>query len=234
MTEYLSAEGRALALAATAWLAGEMFRRLGWNSPAPDLLWDGAQSNFEISCLALERAGVLAPEVDYWRVLQRGIGGFVLPESFDAAGLDLMLAAISMHADYVDGWWKDKNSVTPDGPEAVALCEALVGCGYMEGPQARRYAWTDAFGPWRVWSGGWSLEDFESASEEELAEALARLPAPILARIATTKVERDFLRLLFAQWRDGDWSEAYEWRSVPSDDWDLSLAAAIYLHLHGS
>ena len=127
MTEDLSAEGRVLALAATAWLAGEMFRRLSSNTPAPDLLCDEVQSNFEIACSALGRAGVLAPEGDYWRVVRRGSCGFVVSESFDAAGLDLLLAAVSLHVDYVDGWWNDKNSVTPDGLEAVALCEALVG-----------------------------------------------------------------------------------------------------------
>lgn len=234
MTEDLSAPGGALAHAATAWLARQMLRKLSQDTPAPHLLRDEALSNFEIACMALERAGVLAPAGGYWRVLQRGYGGFALPEDFDGAGLDLLLAGVSAQAGYVEGWAEDKDSVTPDGSVDVALCEALVGCGYMEAPSARHYGWTEAFGPWRVWSGDWSLLDFEPADEEDLAEALARLPAAILARIGATGHAPDFLRLLFAQWRDGCWSEAHDWRSVPSDDWDLSLAAGIYLHLHGT
>ncbi len=234
MTEDLSAPGRALAHAATAWLAGEMFRALSQDTPAPHLLRDEAQSNFEIACMALERAGVLASAGSHWRVLQRGYGGFVLPGGFDGAGLDLLLAGVSAQAGYVAGWAEDKDGVTPDGPVEVALCEALVGCGYMEAPRARRYGWTEAFGPWRVWSGAWSLLEFEPATEEERAEALARLPAAILARIGATGHAPEFLRLLFAQWRDGGWSEAHDWRNVPSDDWDLGLAAGLYLHLHGA
>lgn len=70
MVEKLSEEETALLQAVAFWLREEMLSHLVDMSPAPDLLHDLAQSNYEISCSALERVGLLASEGHYWRVLE--------------------------------------------------------------------------------------------------------------------------------------------------------------------
>lgn len=60
----LSEKERVLLRTVAFWLRGEMVSRLKDVSPAPDLLYDLAQSNFEVSCCALERVDMLASEGD--------------------------------------------------------------------------------------------------------------------------------------------------------------------------
>lgn len=68
MAEKLSEEETVLLQAVAVWLREEMLSHLTEMSPAPDLLHDLAQSNYEIGCSALERVGVLSYEGDYWRI----------------------------------------------------------------------------------------------------------------------------------------------------------------------
>ncbi len=60
MTGILSPQEQRLVVTLVDWLHDQMVKSLTNTSPAPDLLHDLAQSNFETGCGALARVGVLA------------------------------------------------------------------------------------------------------------------------------------------------------------------------------
>ena len=69
MVEKLCEKETALLQAVAFWLREEMLSRIVDVSRAPDLLHDMAQSNYKISCSALERLGLFESENRYWRLL---------------------------------------------------------------------------------------------------------------------------------------------------------------------
>lgn len=234
MVEELSKQETALLQAVASWLREEMLVHLVDVSPAPDLLHDLAQTNYEISCTALERVGLLASEGDYWRVCKPINGQLAFGNSYTRTELDHLLDGMACHSCYVDALYQHHKTVTPTDHGLSEMCVAMAACGYMDATSEKTFEWTDDIGPWLVRHGAWDLDEFEPTSQEEVNSALATIPCKTRERLAGPlgRYKPDFVRCFFAQWIDGKWEER-EWRSVPNDDWDLSLAAGVYAHLHG-
>lgn len=235
MVEKLSDEETALLEAVAYWLREEMISHLVDVSPVPDLLHDFAQSNYEISCSALERVGVLASEGHYYRVLEPNNDQPTPAISYKRRDLDHLLDGLACHSDYVTDLYRHHEPVTPTGRALREVCVAMTACGYMEATSEETFEWTDNFGPWLVRHGAWDLDEFEPASQEEVNKALASIPDEARERLSGFPCghKPHFVRCFFAQWIDGKWEEQ-EWRYAPSDDWDLNLAAGLYSQLHRS
>ncbi len=233
MVEELSKEETALLQAVACWLREEMLSHLVIVSPAPDLLHDLAQSNYEISCAALERVGLLASEDHYWRVLEPNKDQSTLAIPNQRSDLDHLLDGLACHSHYVNELYRHYEAVTPTEHALQEVCSTMAACGYMEATSERTFEWTNAFGPWLVRHSAWDLNDFEAASQEEVNNALATLPNKATEMLSGSlcRHKPHFVRCFFAQWIDGKW-EKQEWRYAPNDDWDLELAAGIYAQLH--
>lgn len=234
MVEKLSKKETALLQAVASWLLEEMLAHLVDVSPAPDLLNDLAQSNYEISCNALERVGLLASEGDYWRIYKPINGQLTFGNSYTRTDLDHLLDGMACHSFYVDALYQHHEAVTPIQHALREVCVAMTACGYMDATSNRTFKWTDNFGPWLVRHGAWDLDEFEPASQEEVNGALVTIPSKAREGLAGSlgRHKPDFVRRFFAQWINGKWEER-EWRSAPNDDWDLNLAAGVYAQLHG-
>lgn len=234
MVGHLSAEETVLLQAVALWLREEMISRLKEDSPAPDLLHDLAQSNFELSCSALERVGLLASEGEYWRVRNLDNSQPISVGHYTRSNLDHLLDGLACHSFYVSDLFRHHESVTPTRHALKTVCLAMADCGYMEPISATEFEWTDGFGPWLVRHGAWELDEFEAAPEAEVGRALATIPDKAKERLSGSLCghQPDFARCFFAQWIDAKWNEE-EWRYAPSDDWDLNLAAGLYAKLHG-
>lgn len=232
MTRNLTAPETALAKAALDWLMQEARHRLCDHDFGPECLRDEAQTNFEIACLALERGGLLRREGEYHRVLRRSMDGGALPDGFDRAALDLVLCAVSWNDDFGLGRF-DPDHVAPEGPLQARLCAALIACGYLERLAPDRCQWTDAFGPWRVASGDWTLGQYEPAPPEAVGAAVASMPDGVREGLRRQSCGPDFARHFFAYWDDEAWVEEARWPLWPHAGWDLALAAGIYAALHG-
>ncbi|MEO1637814.1 MAG: hypothetical protein AAFU41_01035 [Pseudomonadota bacterium] len=233
MIEELSREESALLRAVAYWLRKEMLSRLADVSPKPGLLYDMAQSNYEISCCALERVGLLASEGDYWRVLEPDNDRPTLDNTFKRIDLDHLLDGLACHSRYVKDLHQHYQAIVPTELALHEVCIAMTECGYMEAVSGRAFEWTDKFGPWLVRHGAWDLNEFASASQRKVNDAIATIPEKKREWLSGSlcRHKPDFVRCFFAQWIDGKWEES-EWRSAPSDDWDLSLAAGLYAQLH--
>ncbi len=233
MVGKLSEEETVLLHAVAYWLRGEMLSRLADVSPATDLLHDLAQSNFEVSCGALERVGLLASEGDYWRVLEPICERPALAISNKRSDLDHLLDGVACHSHYVNDLHLHHESVTPSGSNLKSVCVAMVACGYMEATSDSVFEWTDSFGPWLVRRGAWDLDEFETAPQVEVNLVLAAIPDNAKERLegSMCRHKPEFVRSFFARWVDGNWEEG-KWRSAPSDDWDLNLAAGLYAQMH--
>ncbi|WP_122072331.1 hypothetical protein [Pseudophaeobacter sp. EL27] len=234
MVEKLSIKEATLLQAVALWLREEMLSHLVDVSPAPDLLHDLAQSNYEISCNALERVGLLASEDKYWQVLESHDGQPTLGDSHKRSDLDHLLDGLACHSHYVNELYQHHEAVTPFRYALNEVCVAMAVCGYMEATSKKTFEWADDFGPWLVRHGAWDLDEFEPASQEDVNSALATIPDKARERLSGSlgRHKPDFVRYFFAQWIDGKWEER-EWRYAPNDDWDLNLAAGIYAQLHG-
>lgn len=226
-------EESTLLQAVALWLREEMQLHLGDDSPEPGLLHDLAQSNYETCCSALERVGLLASEGHYWRVLKPDDDRPALGDCYKRSELDYLLEGLACHSHYVSDLYQHHKAVTPAGYALQAVCVAMAACGYMKATSERAFEWTADFGPWLVRHGAWDLDEFEPASQKEVNEALASIPADAREQLSGSlcRNKPDFVRCFFAQWIDGKWEEQ-EWRCAPSDDWDLNLAAGLYAHLH--
>lgn len=233
MAEKLSEEETNLLQAVAFWLREEMLSDLKDVSPAPNLLHDLAQSNYEISCSALERAGLLAPEGDYWRVREPENDHPALSGPNTRCDLDNLLDGLACHSHYVDDLYRHHETVSPTGHALRNVCIAMAECGYMEPVSKKAFEWTDDFGPWLVRHGAWDLDEFEPAPQEEVDRALATIPDTAKEWLSGSlcRHKPHFVRCFFAQWIDGRWREG-EWRYAPSNDWDLNLAAGLYAQFH--
>lgn len=234
MVGLLSGQETALLEAVALWLREEMISCLKEDSPAPDLLYDGAQSNFEISCCALERVGLLASEDEYWRVRIVDNRQPISVDQYTRSNLDHLLDGLACHSFYVTELHRHYETVTPTGHALKTVCRAMADCGYMKPLSDAEFEWTDGFGPWLVRHGAWDLDEFEAAPEAEVGRALATIPDKAKEQLSgrLCRHQPDFVRCFFAQWIDAKWHKG-EWRYAPSDDWDLNLAAGLYSQLHG-
>lgn len=221
-----------LCVAIVSWLKPDFVSRLAYDSPAADLLYDLAQSNYEIGCCALEAAGQFRSEGDYWRVLPDCDAGS-LPDGFARDGLDHLLSALACHSHYATELYRHYAPVKPTGAALIRVCEALVRCGYMEKITATEFTWADDFGPWLVQHQAWSLTEFEAASEDDVQRTIGMIPREQLDWLSGSVClhESEFVRCFFAHWFNDQWDDT-SWRRHPNDDWDLSLAAGVYACLH--
>ena len=224
---------KALLQAVAVWLRGEMESDLKDVSPAPDLLHDLAQSNYEISCHALERVGLLMSEDRHWRVIEPGTNRLPMTGQHSRSDLDHLLDGLACHSHYVTELYRHYDAVTPTGADLQAVCTAMAACGYMDAISQNTFEWTDKFGPWLVRHGAWELEEFEPAAQGNVDAALASIPDNAKEWLSEPlcRHQPDFVRCFFAQWIGGKWEEG-KWRYAPSDDWDLHLAAGLYARLH--
>ncbi len=232
MNRELSSNERSLALSILPWLAHEMSWRSQHMSPAPTLLHAGGQSNFEKGFSALTRAGLMRNEGIYGLLTWEAGQSIELPTDYRRDDLDELLEAFACHSHYADEFADHYVPVVPKNNSTTRICEAFCACGYMERTR-RGWAWTDSFGPWLVYEHCWRLSEYEAADDESIAAALENLPVQTLETLKgkTCSFEPDFLRILFVQYRNGVWSEDNEWRTVPSDGWDMNLAAGLYERL---
>jgi len=234
MVRQLTEKEETLLKTVAVWLRGEMVSHLADMSPSPELLHDLAQSNYEISCCALERAGLFTSEGDYWRVKGAENDQTVFTRKHTRSDLDHLLDGLACHSDYVNDLHRHYEAVTPTKEALRHVCQAMVECGYMEKISKRAFEWTDDFGPWLVRHGAWDLDEFEAAPKADVNMVLATIPDDALTRISEALFRHPphFVRCFFAQFIDGKWEDA-EWRYAPNDDWDLCLAAGLYAELHG-
>jgi hypothetical protein len=216
------------------WLRDEMVSHLTDRSPSQELLHDLAQSNYEISCSALEQVGLFTSEGDYWRVKKVENDQTVFASQHTRSDLDHLLDGLACHSDYVNDLYRHNQAVTPTKDALHQVCLAMVECGYMEEISPKAFEWTDDFGPWLVRHGAWDLDEFEAAPQADVSMVLATIPDDAKARIsgALCSHPRHFVRCFFAEFIDGKWEDG-EWRYTPNDDWDLCLAAGLYAELHG-
>ncbi|MGB0900815.1 hypothetical protein [Halocynthiibacter sp.] len=234
MSKELTENENTLLRTAAYWLRGEMVLRLADASPSQELLHDSAQSNFEISCDALERVGLFISEGDYWRVKDSKNDHSVFAGQHTRSDLDHLLDGFACHSSYVRDLYRHHEAVTPTNNALRDVCLAMVKCGYMECISPKAFEWTDEFGPWLVRHGAWRLDEFEAASQADVDRVLATIPADAKERLSSSTCgdSPNFVRCFFAQWIDGKWEDG-EWRLAPNDDWDICLAAALYAELHG-
>lgn len=234
MSKELSVNGKALVHSIAVWLRDEMLTHLTDSAPSPNMIWDGAQSNFEISCSALSQIGVFEREGHYWCVLDQTRDLSISPDKFTHENLDFLLDAVACHSHYVECLYKHDEAVIPKDVKLTKVCEALVECGYMDRISSDTFEWTDAFGPWMVANDAWQLEDFEAASQDEVRAALIHIPDQdkelLLSRFY--KHRPVFVRYFCSCWTDGAWVEKPR-SLVPNDNWDIILAAGVYAQLHG-
>ena len=216
------------------WLRDEMVSHLVDMSPSPKLLHDLAQSNYEISCSALERVGLFTSEGDYWRVNGAEYDQTIFASQHMRGELNHLLDGLACHSDYVKDLYRHDVAVTPTTDALRQVCLAMVECGYMEAISTREFEWTDDFGPWLVRHGAWDLDEFEAAPQADVDMALATIPEDAKARLSGSlcRYPPHFVRCFFAQWINGKWEDD-EWRYAPSNDWDLCLAAGLHAQLHG-
>ena len=117
--------------------------------------------------------------------------------------------------------------------------------------------WTAAFDPWVVCSEGfwnqsrdgqWQI-DIRPADPSVVKGALARLPPAALTQLSRKSHQPDFARWFLLNWTGTSWRPEEYWRTssnekwalhiathpsdIPCADWNLRLAAGLYLHLHG-
>ncbi len=123
MKGILSPQEQRLVATLVDWLHDQMVKSLTNTSPARDLLWDLAQSNFETGCGALARVGVLAREGMYWRVLPRNL----VPSEVSRQDLDHLLDGLAIQTSYVTELHRQDEPFRAKDPLLVALCDALVG-----------------------------------------------------------------------------------------------------------
>jgi len=213
------------------WLRDEMVRCLSDSVAKPDLLYDEGQSNFEISCIALERVGILTAEGNYYRVNQSQTEQSILNSQYTRTDLDYLLDALVCHSTYVTDLYQ--HPISPNDNNLKSVCHAMADCSYMCLISPNTFVWADDFAPWLIRHGIFNLDEFEEASEDEVNRALATIPDKAKENLSASLCsdQSDFVRCFFAQWIDGEWMED-EWRDTPSDDWDLNLAAGIYAQLH--
>lgn len=216
------------------WLRGEMVLHLTDVSPSAELLYDLAQSNYEISCSALARIGMFVSEGGYWRVQEVRSDGFVFAEPHTRTDLDHLLDGLACHSHNSRDLFQRHQAVSPTKPALQDVCRDMVECGYMKVTSANSFIWNDDFGPWLVRHNVWNLDDFETAPQETVDLVLATIPGNARERLSgfPCRNKPDFVRCFFAQWINGKWEEG-AWRYAPSDGWDLCLAAGIYEALHG-
>lgn len=234
MVRQLTEKEEALLQAVAIWLRDEMVSHLTNVSPSPELLHDLAQSNYEISCSALERVGMFTSEGDYWRVKEAENDQSVFAGQHTRSHLDHLLDGLACHSDYVNDLYRHHEAVKPAKAVLRDVCLAMVECGYMKAVPTKAFEWTDEFGPWLVRHGAWDLDEFEAAPQADVSVVLAIIPDDARARISGSLCRHPphFVRCFFAQWIDGKWEEG-GWRYAPNDDWDLCLAAGLYAKLHG-
>lgn len=103
----------------------------------------------------------------------------------------------------------------------------------MELISENTFGWSEDFAPWLVRHGAWDLDEFETASQEEIDITLSSIPDKAKEQLSGSLCwhKPNFVRCFFAQWINGEW-KAGDWRYAPSDDWDLGLAAGVYAQLH--
>ena len=234
LTKELTKNEQVLIRTVAYWLRGEMVSQLKDISPSPELLHDLAQSNYEISCSALERVGMLTSEGHYWRVKEPENDRPVLVGHHTRSDLDHLLDGLACHSDYVNELYLHHEAVRPTQDALSDVCVALTECGYMEVTSKMAFEWTDNFGPWLVRHGAWGLDEFELAPDTEVKMVLSAIPNKAKEWLSGSICRNPphFVRCFFAQWIDGRW-EAEQWRNAPNDDWDLCLAAGLYAQLHG-
>ncbi len=235
MVRQLTEKERLLLQTVSIWLRDEMVSQLTDVSPSPELLHDLAQSNYEISCSALERVGMFASEGSYWRVKKadkdlNGFGG-----QHTRSDLDHLLDGLACHSSYVKDLYRQDEAVTPTNDMLRDVCIAMTECGYMEAISMKAFEWTDDFGPWLVRHGAWDLHEFEAAPQSEVDVVLAAISDDAKEFLSDRLCRHapNFVRCFFARWIDGKWEDG-EWRNAPSDDWDLCLAAGLHTRLHDS
>ncbi len=202
-------------------------------SPSPDLLHDLAQSNYEISCNALERIGMFTSEGHYWRVNQPENDKSVFASQHTRCDLDHLLDGFACHSDYVNDLHRHHEAVTPTKDALRDVCLAMAKCGYMEATSKNSFEWANDFGPWLVRHGAWDLDEFEAAPQSEVDTVLTSISddAKELLSGSLCRHPPNFVSCFFARWVNGEW-EAGEWRNAPRDDWDLCLAAGLHARLH--
>jgi hypothetical protein len=228
----LTDDEAALCVAAIAWLKYEMISRLNHDTPSPDLLCDTAQSNFEVGCIAIERANILVGEGDYWRVIEGLEKDVSLPPGFNRHDLDIMLDAVAINVDFSEGLSGVTKGTVPKSALEKTLCKALTDCHYMVLRWDGKYYWTKYFAPWLVSRGEWALADFEPADDSEVDAVLGLIPKEDIEFLSGQKWYPDFVYFFFAQWHEDRWAPWSERRDAPHDGWDLSLAAGLYLRLN--
>jgi hypothetical protein len=230
----LTATEHALAITLVGWLTEEMFAALEGQS-APGMLYDMGQSNYELGCQVLNRAGLLAADgTNSYHITWDRRLPVTLPEGWGRVRLDEALRALVWQTDYVWDFYPHDETVLPRNASNAALCRALADCGYMTETIPGAFDWAEPMGPWLAQHGAWPLSCFAPIRPDRVDRLLETCPQDTLnyLRQPWARHQADFLRILFGRYRNDRWTSEMLYDVAPSHDWDMSVAAGLYARLH--
>ncbi len=198
--------------------------------PSPGLLHHSVRA-LNVGCRVLERAGVFTAEGPYWGYSGGGADLRELPVHFDRRIVDMAVFAF-VQVSALRGSAPTRHAASePEDMLQARAFEAMVRCSYMKLTSGNTYQWTPAAGPWLVAAEERDLLEYEVASSEDVSRALSLIPEPNLRWLESNNYAPSFARNFFQGWFGNQW-HSDDCREFPSDDTDLPLAVALYVHLH--
>ena len=229
MSNTLTLAERDLAIAIVSWLRPEIVSRCDeW--PSPGRLHTSIRA-LGVGGRVLVTAGVFTNEGPYWGYAKDKADLNALPDGFDRRALDMAIFAFVQVAS-LDGAVSERDARFISGTESQdRVFRSMTECGYMNRAPYGAYDWTTAAGPWLVAAEQRSLFDYDMASDEDVGRALALIPERDLAWLRAQDYAPSFARRFLGQWYANEW-HAEGGREFPSDDSDIPLTVALFVHMH--
>lgn len=229
MSNTLTLAERELALAIVLWLRPEIVSRCDeW--PSPGLLHN-CISTLRVGGRLLLKAGVFTDEGAYWGYAKDGADLGALPDCFDRRALDMAIFAFVQVGAFVGSVPTRDAAFMPETASQDRVFRSMAECSYMKRASNGAYDWTTAAGPWLVAAEEKSLYDYDMASDEDVRRALALIPERDLAWFRAQDYAPYFAGKFLGLWYANEW-HAEGRREFPSDDSDLPLTVALFVHMH--
>ena len=231
-------EEEELAISISHWLIEQMVNQLTHISPSSGLLWDGAQSNYEIGCMALSNVGILETEEckdgkEYWRVLYKPDTMYKKFEDITRSHIDGLLLGLVYQFDHNAYAFKSSEIVQPSCNLLYDVCQSMVKCGYMKRQAVREFKYTKKLDPWLISAGITGFDEYSSASSDRICAALTGISKE-QQEVLAHRICRQEARFANSFFRKGSMERGggAMWIFPPNDDWDINLAAGVYRKFH--
>ena len=249
---------RDLAAAIAAWLAESMASDLGDALPGDDgTLHDLGQSTYEVSCAVLAALGVYERvQQCVWRpvVAIEDVADHVASLTLDRLLFEQLIDAFVIHGVGFSGIFQEGTTIRadrrPDRREKVVLrldgmtnrahrhldrrelvIIRLHVAGFLTA-MTEGFAWAYRGCPWLVYHCLWDLDRVPPVSAEDASEVAARLPLRATDLLRRTGDSCHFLGVFISGWSGTGWREELNGPEVPSESWDMPLAAGLHRHIH--